>query len=139
LTKPVTAVAYIQKAERALADARLLLRERATEGACNRAYYAMPDAAHAALWAAGVERVGTVIKRHGGLIAAFGQHLVQTGMIDPAHGRAFGRVEKMRLLADYTAGDPPADLDANEAVTLAEAFVAAIKEKFALQPPTPTP
>ena len=95
-----------------MAEARLLLREQATEGACNRAYYAMHDAAHAALWAAGVEQPGTVIKSHGWLISAFGQHLVQTGMIDREHGGAFGRVEKMRLLADYTAGDPPADLNA---------------------------
>ncbi len=41
--------AYLAKAERALASARLLLADDDREGACNRAYYAMFDAAHAAL------------------------------------------------------------------------------------------
>lgn len=39
----------MQKADRALASARLLLDAGDTEGACNRAYYAMFDAARAAL------------------------------------------------------------------------------------------
>ena len=41
------------KAERALASARLLLDAGDTDGACNRAYYAMFDAARAALLASG--------------------------------------------------------------------------------------
>ncbi|EGV27515.1 HEPN domain protein [Thiorhodococcus drewsii AZ1] len=42
---------YLAKSRRALASARLLLADGDTEGACNRAYYAMFDAAHAALLA----------------------------------------------------------------------------------------
>jgi uncharacterized protein (UPF0332 family) len=41
--------AYLAKAERALASAHLLLADGDQEGACNRAYHAMFDAAHAAL------------------------------------------------------------------------------------------
>lgn len=40
---------YLDKAARALASAKLLLVDEDIEGACNRAYYAMFDAAHAAL------------------------------------------------------------------------------------------
>ncbi len=40
---------YLAKARRALASARLLLADGDPEGACNRAYYGMFDAAHAAL------------------------------------------------------------------------------------------
>lgn len=119
----------MRKARRALETARLLLAESDTEGACNRAYYAMFYAAHAALWAAGVQQPRAVVRTHGGLLAVFGQELVKTGMIDAAHGRAFGLVQKMRLLADYTT-DPPADADAEEAVAHAEAFLAAIQLRF---------
>ncbi|MGY6216601.1 HEPN domain-containing protein [Methylolobus aquaticus] len=42
---------YLSKANRALASARLLLSDGDIEGACNRAYYAMFDAAQAALLA----------------------------------------------------------------------------------------
>lgn len=44
---------YDEKAIRALASARLLLANGDIEGACNRAYYAMFDAAHAALLRSG--------------------------------------------------------------------------------------
>ncbi len=126
MTSPVTAASYIQKAHRALEAARLLLGVNDTEGACNRAYYAMFDAAHAALWATGVQELGAVIKTHGGLASVFAQELVKTGMVSAEYGRALSHVQKTRLLADYTA-DPPADSDAREAIALAEAFVAAMR------------
>jgi uncharacterized protein (UPF0332 family) len=37
----------MEKASRAVASARLLLDASDVDGACNRAYYAMPDAARA--------------------------------------------------------------------------------------------
>ena len=62
----------IDKAERALASARLLLADGDTDGATNRAYYAMFDAATAALVWAGAVTVQTLPKTHSGLISAFG-------------------------------------------------------------------
>ena len=69
MTSRVTAASYMQKAERALDEARVLLREAKTEGACSRAYYAMHDAAHAALLATGHEAPDAPIKTHHSLIA----------------------------------------------------------------------
>lgn len=46
-----TPAKYLDKAERALQAARLLYDAGEIEGVCNRAYYAMYDAAHAALLA----------------------------------------------------------------------------------------
>jgi uncharacterized protein (UPF0332 family) len=63
--------AYMRKAERTLAAARTLLRDEDTEGACNRAYYAMFNATHAALRAAGIAEPEGGYKSHGGLIGAF--------------------------------------------------------------------
>jgi len=116
---------YMRKAERALDEARLLLRDKKTEGACSRAYYAMHDAAHAALLATGHETPEAIIKTHHSLIAEFGKKLVLGGLIDAAHGRAFNKVQDMRQLADYSAEPPPLD-ETRSAVEQAEAFVAAI-------------
>ena len=74
----------MQKAERALDEARVLLREAKTEGACSRAYYAMHDAAHAALLATGHEAPDAPIKTHHSLIAEFGKKLVLGGQMDAA-------------------------------------------------------
>ena len=117
---------YMGKAERALDEARLLLRDKKTEGACSRAYYAMHDAAHAALLATGFETPDAIIKTHHSLIAEFGKRLVLGGQIDAAHGRAFNKVQEIRLVSDYSAEPPPFD-DAQGAVEKAEAFVASIR------------
>jgi uncharacterized protein (UPF0332 family) len=131
MTTHAAAVAsYMRKAERALDEARLLLREGKTEGACSRAYYAMHDAAHAALIATGYETPDEIIKTHHSLIAEFGKKLVLGGQIDAAHGRAFNKAQEMRLLADYSAEPPSAD-EAQGVVEKAEAFVAAIRARFA--------
>lgn len=123
----VAAATYLRKAERALAEAQLLLQVKATEGACNRAYYAMFDAAQAALLVAGHSIDGATAKTHRGLIAAFGHALVQTGRLDPSLGRAFNRAQEIRLMADYTA-EPPTFEDAARAVEQADTFVAAVRE-----------
>jgi uncharacterized protein (UPF0332 family) len=122
---------YTLKAERALKTARLLLTDHDPDGACNRAYYAMFDAAHAALFAIGVEEIDAPIKTHNGLIALFGQHVVRPKHLDSEYGVAFNKVENFRLVADYEGSFVSAE-NAAWAVERAEAFVAAIKEKFAL-------
>ena len=106
-----------------------MLRISSPEGACNRAYYAMFDAAHAALFAAGCRPAQGVFKTHHGLIAEFGLQLVQTGKIDSAFGRSINRVQEIRLIADYSA-DPPPFGDAASAVEKAEQFVAAMRASF---------
>jgi uncharacterized protein (UPF0332 family) len=121
---------YMRKAERTLDEARLLLQAEKTEGACSRAYYAMHDAAHAALLATGFETPDAIIKTHHTLIAEFGKRLVLGGQLDATHGRAFNKVQEMRLVSDYSA-EPPSLDNAQEAVEKAEAFVAAIRSLIA--------
>ena len=125
----------MRKAGRACISARLLLEagdtDGACNGACNGAYYAMFDAAKAALpgSAAAIDPAG-LGKTHSGLIAAFGKHLVKPGIVSVELGRALNRAEEVRLIADYK-GDSIDAADAGEMVTSAEAFVAAMKLKFA--------
>lgn len=113
---------YDEKAIRALASARLLLANGDIEGACNRAYYAMFDAAHAALMRARVNIKPAEIRTHSGLIGAFGKHLVKPGLASAELGRALNQVERIRLLADYTGEAIDAE-KAVWAVDQAESFL----------------
>jgi uncharacterized protein (UPF0332 family) len=122
---------YMRKAERALKTARLLLKADDADGACNRAYYAMFDAAHAALFALGVEGMDAPIKTHNGLVAKFGQHLVLGNHLAAERGEDLNAVQRFRQVADYS-GDPVSMENAVWAVERAEILVAAIKEKFSL-------
>ncbi len=120
---------FMEKAERALATARLLTEHGATEGACGRAYYAMFHAAQAALLTVGTHPDEVIVKTHRGLIASFGKHLVLPGHVDPAFGRSFSRAEQRRIAADY-AGDMPSRDDAETGLADAEAFLRAIRIAF---------
>lgn len=95
----------MEKATRAVESAKLLLDAGDLDGACNRAYYAMFDAAQAALIWSDSSGESTVIKTHSGLISAFGLNLVKTGRIPIDLGRAFNRVAELRLVADYTGNE----------------------------------
>jgi uncharacterized protein (UPF0332 family) len=90
------------KAHRAINSARLLVADGDSDGACNRAYYAMFDAAHAALLHVESGFNPATTKTHRGLIAAFGKHLVTKGWTTPDFGRSLNQVEQVRVLADYT-------------------------------------
>jgi len=125
------APSYFLKAKAALSAAKLLLEAGDADGACNRAYCAMFDAAHAALFALGAEDAGAPIKTHNGLIAKFGQRVVASGHLAAEFGADLNRVQSLRLLADYS-GDPVTLDKAKWAFERAEAFVSAVSSKFGL-------
>lgn len=118
------AAQHLAKARRALASASLLLRDGDNDGACNRAYYAMFDAAIAALFAVQPDLGPEHLRTHNGLIAAVGQYLVKPGSMEASMGRAINQVERIRLLADYT-GEPVDTTKVAWAILQAEQFVAA--------------
>jgi uncharacterized protein (UPF0332 family) len=121
----------MRKAQSALAAARLLVKAQNADSACNRAYYAMFDAAHAALFALGSEGLTRPIKTHHGLVAKFGQEVVLAGHLPAEYGEFLNRAGDLRRLADY--GNDSVELtDAALSVERAEAFVAAVKKRFRL-------
>ncbi len=122
------------KAERAADSAKLLLEAGDADGACNRAYYAMYDAARAALLATGAPVEAEVTRTHSGLISAFSLHLVKPGRVPLELGRALNRVEEIRLIADYK-GDAVEREQAVWAVDQASAFVKAMLVEFMPQAP----
>lgn len=116
------------KAIRAAASAKVLLDTGDPEGACNRAYYAMFDAARAALLASNAPVEPEIAKTHSGLISAFSLHLVKTGRVPVALGKALNKAEELRLIADYR-GDPIEKEDAAWAGSQAQAFVQAMQAR----------
>jgi uncharacterized protein (UPF0332 family) len=92
----------LDRAQRAVESAKLLLDAGDVNGACNRAYYAMFDAARAALIATQKPPESEAIKTHSGLISAFSLHLVKTGHVSVELGKSFSKVADIRLVADYS-------------------------------------
>ena len=117
------------KAHRALAGAHKLPQDNDSDGACNRAYYAMFDAARVALLASKAPLSPEIAKTHSGLSAAFSLHLVKCGLYPVELGRSFNKAEVLRLVADYK-GDPIAAEDSLWAVQQAQAFVEQIDKRF---------
>ena len=95
----------MNKAHRTIASATLLLADGDTDGVCNRAYYAMFDAAHGALLRVNADFNPATTKTHTGLIAAFGEQVMKCGKLSAELGRTLNQVERVRLLADYTGED----------------------------------
>lgn len=122
----MTANELFDKATTALSSAQLLLQAGDFDGTCNRAYYAMFDAARAALLIADGNESALAIKTHSGLIAAFSLRLVKTGRVTLALGKSFNKVEDLRLVADYK-GDPVEIEQAQWAVNEAKVFVDALR------------
>ena len=91
----------IEKAERSLRAAETLMRDGQAEFAAGRAYYAMMHAAQALLRERGMR-----FRKHSGVHAAVGQHLVKTGFLDAKYHRwlldAFG----CRIRGDYDIESP---------------------------------
>lgn len=125
----MNAQALLLKALRAAASAKLLLDTGDADGACNRAYYAMFDAARAALLASGAPVAPDIAKTHNGLISAFSLHLVKTGRVPLELGKALNRAEELRLIADYK-GDSIGPEHAAWAVSQAHLFVQAMQTTF---------
>lgn len=113
------------KAVQAAASAKVLLDTGDADGASNRAYYAMFDAARAALLASGFD----VGKTHKGVLNAFSDRLVKNGPLPKEMGRRLKHAEAFRYVADYE-GDLVELSDAQEMVEQAETFVTAMRAKF---------
>ncbi len=118
----MNATDLMAKAVQATASAKVLLDMGDADGACNRAYYAMFDAARASLLASGCE----IGKTHKGVLSAFSDRLVKNGPIPKEMGRLLKQAEAFRYVADYE-GAPVELSDAQQMVEQANVFVAAIR------------
>jgi uncharacterized protein (UPF0332 family) len=126
MTPQRSAASLMAKAAQAVASARVLLETNDADGATNRAYYAMFDAAQAALLTSGVPAADALGKTHRGVINAFSAYLVKEGPVSKELGRQLKRAEEVRLVADYN-GETVTLADAAELVNQAELFVKAMQ------------
>lgn len=119
----------MDKASRAAASARLLLDAGDVDGACNRAYYAMFDAARAALLWSDSQVPATVARTHSGLISAFSLHLVKPGRLPIELGKTLNRAAEIRMIADYT-GDEVTTEKAQWVVDQAVLFITVVRKEM---------
>jgi uncharacterized protein (UPF0332 family) len=117
-------MSLLTKARTTVHSARLLLDAGDTNGAVNRAYYAMFYAARAALGAVD----GTLLKTksHATIIRRFGKHIVEERGFDRSLGRMFSQTEDIRIGADYDDGSV-SKAAARRALEAAERFVAGVE------------
>jgi uncharacterized protein (UPF0332 family) len=87
---------YLEHARQALSTGKLVMAHGDYVAAANRAYYAIFYAANALLTTEGMER-----SKHSGVIAAFRQHFVKTGIIEPEFSRLYGEALEERHAGDY--------------------------------------
>lgn len=99
--RQLTPEILMAKADTACSSARSLLDLGDVNGASNRAYYAMFDAARAALLASGAPIEPDFGRTHSGLIGAFGNYLVKNGPVSRDMGRLLNRAHEIRQIADY--------------------------------------
>jgi len=88
--------ALIQRSKKYIKSAELLLKERDYESSVSRAYYAMFYCVQALLLTKNLS-----FSSHKGVISAFGEYFVKTGIFEKEMGRELNRAFEKRQLGDY--------------------------------------
>ena len=89
-------VSLIQRAEKYLNSAELLIKEEDFESSVSRSYYAMFYSAEALLLTKDLS-----FSSHGGVISGFGEHFIKTNIFSKEMGRELNRAFEKRQLGDY--------------------------------------
>jgi uncharacterized protein (UPF0332 family) len=91
--------------------------------AVSRAYYAVFYAASAALASRGIAR-----SKHSGVISAFRQEFVKTGIIEPEYSDIYGDTMILRASSDYNVSVDVSAAEARAALIDARRFVTRIEQ-----------
>jgi uncharacterized protein (UPF0332 family) len=116
------AKALIKKAHRYLKSAEMLLLDKDFESSVSRAYYAMFYCAEAVLLTRNLS-----FSSHKGVISAFGEHFVKTGVFPKEFGRELNRAFEKRQLGDYEYISLISDEDAEEILEYGKQFINVIE------------
>lgn len=119
---PDQAAKYLTRAHQMLIAGQLASDHHDWITAVNRAYYAIFYAANAILSTKGLER-----SKHSGVIAAFRQHFVKTGIIETEYSDIYGAVLDDRTESDYSLESEPNQEMAKRDLERAQRFVARIE------------
>lgn len=112
----------LEKAERALRAAEVLVRTGDAEFAAGRAYYAMLHTAQALL-----RQKDLRYRKHASVHSAYGEHFAKSGILDPKFHRWMLAAFSTRIKGDYDI-DSEIDMDtATRTVEQARQFLDAAK------------
>lgn len=92
---------YLLRAHQAFNTAELMLQHGDYTTVVNRAYYTIFYAANALLATKGLER-----SKHSGVLAAFREHFVKTGIIETEYSTYYGAAMNARHASDYRLPTP---------------------------------
>ncbi|HNV72109.1 MAG TPA: HEPN domain-containing protein [Candidatus Ozemobacteraceae bacterium] len=131
MTDRETLLAYRwQQAAETLADARSMLRAGVSpRSIINRAYYA---AFYGVLALFLSERVTVKSGKHVGIIGAFNEVFIRTGIIPKEYSRTLQRLFERRQRGDYMELEQLTEDDAAQQVALSESFVAMVRNKLGI-------
>ena len=115
-------VSFVDKAEKSLQAARHMYRKSFYDFAVSRAYYAMFYVASAALLGRGLR-----FRRHGALVAAFGQHFAKGPALSSHLQTYLVEAFEQRTRGDYQVLERVSVEEALRVLDHAEEFVSAVK------------
>lgn len=115
-------LALIEKAERSLSAAEMLLTEGHCGFAASRAYYSMFYVAEALLTS-----MGQVFGSHSGVIGSFGREFAKTERLDPKLHRWLIDAQDVRIVGDYGVGVDVSCEQTSELMVHAREFIVAGK------------
>jgi uncharacterized protein (UPF0332 family) len=114
---------YIEHARQMLQVAEHNLANGFHGSAINRAYYAIFYSANALLATQGLSR-----SKHSGVIAAFRQRFVKSGLIEAKYSDVYGRVMENRHVSDYEIELPVEPQVAEDDLRDAQRFVERVEQ-----------
>jgi hypothetical protein len=118
-----TAKAHLEKAFKRLKVAEKLLQDDAYEDATSRAYYAMYQAARAAL-----AIVNVFPKTHEGVVSEFGRKFVLGGIFPKELGKNLADAKAARETYEYSVTATVSKAEAEAILLNAREFVTAVKK-----------
>jgi len=113
----------IQRAERAIKSAELLLEEEDVDTSVSRSYYAMFYVTEALLLTKQLK-----FSSHRSVISLFGEHFVKTGIFKPEMGKRLSKTFEKRLVGDYSFAPGIDDVATKEVLCWAKEFVREIRD-----------
>ncbi len=114
---------YLDRAHQDLQAAQTNLQHGFYGVAVTRAYYAMFYGASALLASKGISR-----SKHRGVLSAFGEHFVKTGLIETEYAKMLGHAFDSRLDTDYDIAFTAERALAEEVLRDAQRFVGRCEE-----------
>lgn len=113
----------IEKAKKYLKSAELLIEEGDFESSVSRTYYAMFYSVEALLLTKNL-----FFSSHKGVISAFGEHFVKTGIFPKEMSREINRAFEKRQIGDYGHTFLTTEIDAEDMLVNGEIFVKKINQ-----------